>query len=325
MQTSPTDKDEPEDRSATRLAIVTAARAVAERDGVESLTLSKVAVEAGLPRGAVYRQFTRKEDLLMSIVSDDLASLARNMRGIDWQAGGETPESAIVVPLQRAAEPEPVAAPAEVADLAKDVSAALEAAQPSERRLTRRADLLRVLNVAPEAKDETPAGETADKPAPRADAWLERRLRVFERGMAAMETRQEQVEKNARAVVAAAEDSIKALEARVHDLTVRADAAEARHKAAASEMRAALNEATLRIQTEAGVARAALAVNVPGEMPVRLPEAVAAPEPAEAKIDEIDEPKPAEEPTPDAPKSVIAEVRKSVAAASAAAAAEAEV
>ncbi|MEJ0041475.1 MAG: helix-turn-helix domain-containing protein [Rhizomicrobium sp.] len=151
-------KDEPEDRSATRLAIVTAARAVAERDGVESLTLSKVAVEAGLPRGAVYRQFTRKEDLLMSIVSDDLASLARNMRGIDWQAGGETPESAIVVPLQRAAEPEPVAAPAEVADLAKDVSAALEAAQPSERRLTRRADLLRVLNVAPEAKGRNAGG-----------------------------------------------------------------------------------------------------------------------------------------------------------------------
>ncbi|MEJ0041474.1 MAG: hypothetical protein WDM81_04415 [Rhizomicrobium sp.] len=72
--------------------------------------------------------------------------------------------------------------------------------------------------------------------------------------------------------MAAAEDSIKALEARVHDLTVRADAAEARHKAAASEMRAALNEATLRIQTVEGVARAALAENVPGEMPVRLPE-----------------------------------------------------
>ena len=76
------------DRGAARAAIVDAARAVAERDGVESLTLSKVAVEAGLPRAAVYRQFTRKEDLLMSIVSDDLATLARTMKGIDWPDGG---------------------------------------------------------------------------------------------------------------------------------------------------------------------------------------------------------------------------------------------
>jgi TPR repeat protein len=336
------------DRGAMRAAILTAARAVAERDGVDNLTLSKVAVEAGLPRAAVYRQFTRKEDLLMSIVSDDLATLARTMRGIDWPEGSETPESAVVLSLPRPAETaEPAETPAEAVDMAKGVSAAMSAppepAPVNERKLARRAELLRVLdakNTVPspaDMKDEpTPdMPVVAEKAAPRADAWLERRLRVFEKGMAAMEARQDQVEKNARAVVATAEASIKALEETVKELAARADAADTRHKASSNEVRAALNETTLRIQTVEGVAKAALAENTVPEAALDMaPEPIAhivhedVVEEPEASAEEPAAPDSAmvasAEPKAEAPKSKIMEVRASVAAATAAAAVSAE-
>lgn len=331
------------DRGAARASILSAARAVAARDGVDDLTLSKVAVEAGLPRAAVYRQFTRKEDLLMSIVSDDLATLARTMKGIDWPEGGETPETAVVVPMQRPVEnAERIEPPALAVDLAKDVLTGMtaEPVPVSERKLARRAELMRVLetrNVASaliEPKDDAAAAAPAEKSAPRADQWLERRLRVFEKGMATMEGRQEQVEKSARSVVAAAEESIKALEERVRELTARADAADERHKASSNEVRTALNEATLRIQTVEGVAKAALAENKGPEAtldiapePITAPvrqELATAPETKAEQSAEATAEAMAEAPKAESPKSKIMEVRASVAAATAAAATSAE-
>ncbi|HEY4941955.1 MAG TPA: TetR family transcriptional regulator [Rhizomicrobium sp.] len=317
MQNNQSSEDS-QDRALARAALMQAARAVAEREGVESVTLSKVASEAGLPRAAVYGQFARKEDLLMSIVSDDLAALARSLHGIDWPQGGDTPESAVILSLPRAPE-----TPAEMIDIAKDVSVALAAAPTTEapaprQRLARRADLTQV----PEAKPTADDSEAKPAEAPRApDAWLERRLRVFERGMSGVEARQDQVEKNARAAAIAAEESIKALEATVAELKARADAADARHKTSANEVRTALNETSLRLQTVEGVARAALAENNGSEAsiaePVAAPAEPAPAEPAPAVVDAA--------PADAAPKSFIADVRKSVAAASAAAEAEAKV
>ncbi len=158
MQNNPASENGQE-RSAARAALLTAARTLAERDGVESVTLSKVASEAGVPRAAVYGQFARKEDLLMSIVSDDLAALARGMQGIDWPPqGGETPESAVILSLPRPPETAPAEAPAEMIDAAKDVSAALAAAPAVEtpqprQRLTRRTELAQVLDTKPAAED----------------------------------------------------------------------------------------------------------------------------------------------------------------------------
>lgn len=323
MQNNQSSEDS-QDRAVARATLMQAARAVAEREGVESVTLSKVASEAGLPRAAVYGQFARKEDLLMSIVSDDLAALARSLHGIDWPQGGDTPESAVILSLPRAPEApaaDIVETPAEMIDIAKDVSVALAAAPnaPAPRqRLARRTDLAPVPETKPAADD----GEAKPAEAPRApDAWLERRLRVFERGMSGIEARQDQVEKNARAAAIAAEESIKVLETTVAELKARADAADARHKTSANEVRTALNETSLRLQTVEGVARAALAENNGAEAPIAEP--VAAPaEPAPA------EPAPAvpdAAPADAAPKSFLADVRKSVAAASAAAEAEAKV
>ena len=201
---------------------------------------------------------------------------------------------------------------ANVSDAPVAESSAAAPAEPRQR-LLRRADLAQVLD-AKLAEDVEP------KDASRApDAWLERRLRVFERQMTAMESRQDQVEKNARAASSAAEEAVKALQSTVAELTARAAAAEAKAKGAANELRASLNEAVLRLQTVEGVAQAALAEN----------QHVAAPEAAKVEAARVesphDEPPAAPEPASDVgalaepPKSYLSEVRKSVAAATAAA------
>ena len=326
MQNNQTSESQPAP-DATRAAIVEAARAVAQRDGVENLTLGKVARQTGLRRSLVYRQFARKEDLLMSIVSDDLAALARSLQGIDWRKNGDAPESAVILSMPRAAEApvaETVEAPAEMLDVAKDVSAALatvpQPEAPAQRpRLARRADLTQVLDTKPAADDA--AAMPAETPrAP--DAWLERRLRVFERGMSGVESRQDLVEKNARAAAAAAQDSIKTLEATIEELKARADAVDARLKTSSTELRTALNETALRLQAVEGVARAALAENSSADAPTPAPGPVA----AQAEPEVAAAPPTAQTASAEpAPKSFIADVRKSVAAASAAAQAEAKV
>ena len=306
-----------DDRAAVRVRLLEAARAVAERDGVEAVTIAKVAEESAMPRAAVMGQFARREDLLMSIVSDDLAALARTMKDVDWSQGGDTPEDAVVVQLPRPAETAAAEAPAEVpaepSETVADVSAASQPSTPRQR-LPRRGDIAQLLEGKPASED----GDAKDGPSRAPDAWLERRLRVFERGMTAMETRQAEVEKNARAAAVVAEEAIRALKATVDELTERADAADARHKASANEVRAALNEAALRVQTVEGVARAALAENTTADAPE--PEAVESkPEPvAEAAAPEAE---PTEDPAaPAGPKSFITEARKSIMAAQTAAA-----
>ena len=288
MQNSQT-SDSPE---AARAMLIAAARTVAERDGVENVTFGKVASEAGVPRASVTAEFGRREDLLMSIVSEDLASLARGIEG-----GDDAPEvtASLETLLESAAPPS--------ADAPKD-------AVPRQR-LARRGEMAQLI----EAKAESA------EPARAPDAWLERRLRVFERAMTAMESRQAEVEKTSRAAVSTAEEGVKALEATVKELKERADAAEAKAKAAANDVRTALNETSLRLQTVESVARAALAENVPHAEPVTA----TAPEPVAV----VETASPAEPGAPAATaetesKSFIAGVRKSVVAANQAAQAEAK-
>ncbi len=74
-------------RSSTRGTILAAARRVAARDGIEAISLSAVANEAGFARAAVYGLFRSKEDLLHSVVADDLDVIARIMRTAGRFAG----------------------------------------------------------------------------------------------------------------------------------------------------------------------------------------------------------------------------------------------
>jgi AcrR family transcriptional regulator len=68
-------------QNSTRVAILEAARRLAARGGVEAVTLSRVAAEAGFAPPAVYAFFTSKDELHLAVVAEDLDRLARAMRG----------------------------------------------------------------------------------------------------------------------------------------------------------------------------------------------------------------------------------------------------
>src|SRR5215469_10215576 len=172
VQISPSN-DGPRERKAIRAAIIAAARAVAEREGVEALSLAKVAVESGLERATVFQQFTRKEDLLTAIVSEDVATLASTMRNIDEPANesGEPSDSAVILPMARQTEtPEPSS---EMVGVARDVSDAMAqetapAAASADRMRARRAGLLRMLDNEDENEEgaEMKADSTAQMAPP---------------------------------------------------------------------------------------------------------------------------------------------------------------
>lgn len=303
------------ERGDARSAILKAARSVARREGVENLTLSKVAAEAELPRPVVYSQFVRKEDLLLCVAADSLVTLARRIGGLgpadEFSASASSGEGAVILTLPRSETGSEMVEE----DLVRNSAAVSQAvaAGGSERRLLRGGD----------QEDASSAGEaSSEKSGARApDAWLERRLRVFERAMTAMEQRQERVEKDSRAMVVAAENSIKTLESTLNALKARIDESDARAKTAATETRAALSEANLRIQTVEGVARAALVENdaADEDVPVALPEA---PQPLHIETEPHAEVE-TESAPPQQPKSFLSAARASAIAAAASVEAEA--
>lgn len=69
------------EHSATKAAILEAARRVAARDGARDLSLRGVAAEAGFAPAALYSYFTGKDELLLALAAEDLSGLARAMRG----------------------------------------------------------------------------------------------------------------------------------------------------------------------------------------------------------------------------------------------------
>lgn len=69
------------EHSATRAAILEAARRVAARDGARDLSLRGVAAEAGFAPAALYSYFTGKDELLLALAAEDLSGISRAMRG----------------------------------------------------------------------------------------------------------------------------------------------------------------------------------------------------------------------------------------------------
>ena len=93
---------EPEEPRATRLTdgaqarhtAIAAARRVITRDGAGRMTLDSVGHEAGLPMGALANHFDNEQELLMAVAADDLAALAKSLRGSMQSAEpapGDTP------------------------------------------------------------------------------------------------------------------------------------------------------------------------------------------------------------------------------------------
>jgi AcrR family transcriptional regulator len=67
-------------RGAARNAILEAARRVADRDGARNLSLRAAAAEAGFAPAALYGYFEGKDELLLALAADDLATISRAMR-----------------------------------------------------------------------------------------------------------------------------------------------------------------------------------------------------------------------------------------------------
>src|SRR3954451_9016297 len=67
-------------RKTIRLEVLDAARRVAGRDGARNLSLRNVAAEAGYAPAALYGYFRNRDELVLALAADDLASMARAMR-----------------------------------------------------------------------------------------------------------------------------------------------------------------------------------------------------------------------------------------------------
>jgi AcrR family transcriptional regulator len=90
-------------KSASRTAILDAARRVAARNGARDLSLRGVAAEAGFAPAALYGYFRNKDELLLALAADDLTQLARVMRG-GSHAGGLAGAGAAALDLLKGAE-----------------------------------------------------------------------------------------------------------------------------------------------------------------------------------------------------------------------------
>jgi TPR repeat protein len=233
-------------RGATRRAILDAARLLAARQNSTEFSLNTVAKEAGYSTTTVFAYFQTKSDLFNAIVADDLAAVARQMREgyfAETQSGEPQAESDPPEPVHEDQPAEIVEAPVETE---APPSTVVAFAQPAE----------------PQSEDRAPQ-------APRADAWLERRLRVFEKSLVDVETRLAVAQTESAKALSIAEESTKIFGARLdasekrsselsNDLSTRLSAAEKRLRDNQGELRDRLLSVSVRIDTlEAAAQRTA--------------------------------------------------------------------
>jgi TPR repeat protein/AcrR family transcriptional regulator len=242
------DRSRPWQRAATRAAILDAARKLIERVGTDHLSLTAVAREADFAPATVFAYFANKNDLFLSVLAGDLANFARTMRR-EGPVDEETAEEIVAVP-EDAAVAEPFAARAgedaprlrlvEAAQFDPDLEA--EAGEPTdwasqeEIATLLRDELSRPVDQPEPAQAPVASGDAnapADIMAELAqlheavarlearpvDQWLERRLREFERGLAALEQRPEKAEM--ATALAALDETLRKLGTRVDAIESR--------------------------------------------------------------------------------------------------------
>jgi TPR repeat protein len=223
-------------RGATRRAILDAARLIAARQNSTDFSLNTVAKEAGYSTTTLFAYFQTKAELFNAIIADDLAGLARQLR-----------ESySFSSPPQTEGEPEPQPEPAAVVENSEPEAEV----EPDHASST-------VVAFAPPA--ETQPDERAKQPA-RADAWLERRLRVFEKTLADVETRLIATQIDSAKALSVATEATAIFGARLeasekrsadlsNDLTTRLTAAEKRLRENHSDLRDRLLNMSTRIDS----------------------------------------------------------------------------
>jgi AcrR family transcriptional regulator len=79
-------------RSETRRALLDAAFAVFGRQGIARTSLSDIAAEAGLTKGAVYSNFASKDELLLAIMEDHLIERMHDATAV-FDGLASTPEA----------------------------------------------------------------------------------------------------------------------------------------------------------------------------------------------------------------------------------------
>ena len=259
-------------RNATRKAILAVGRRMVERDGMELTSLTRVAEEAGYAPVTVYAYFPNKNDLLTSIFADDLAVLAREMRdSFPYSEPQPEPEPAAEEPAQEIAQTpaEPEAADdvapepqAESADVVSLMPAAMPLAQkPSCAHLESEPPSSRSERIRAALRKSRPNEGTPpeyDKDAPRVDAWLERRLRVFERTLSEIEARLAETERGSQRAASLSQDNAASLDQHIETLqkrdsedesalSMRLAELEKRQRETTAELRASLKDTQGRL------------------------------------------------------------------------------
>ncbi len=267
------------DKSATRIAILDAARRVATRSGSDKLTLAEVATEAAMARGTVYGYFRSREELLQSVLADDLTKVAQAMSGMEFPA--EAPEAppaqtqasaqiiAMPAPVVPAAEPAAESKPAtsaaaegESEDFFKELGAvqgetrnepAIAAAvetQPDVEEVIEPAELPAVAEPNHYAEQKAQLDHILSKLAPNdpensegsaaAMSRFDRRLRVVERTLLELQGHQERSEQTSSTSVGSISENLRGLNQRLEE-------AERRQREAVADLRADSREAARRL------------------------------------------------------------------------------
>ena len=272
-------------RGATRRAILDAARLLAARHNSTDFSLSSVAKETGYSTTTLFAYFQTKNELLNAVVADDLATIARQMR-----------DSYIPMPAPPAlaadVEAEPVCEKA-------DVEPAQPLAEAEHSRPEAEHGPSTVVAFVPPAP-ETQAEDRTKQP-PRADAWLERRLRVFEKTLAEHETRLALAQTDSARALSLVEETTKISGARLdafekrsadlsNDLTTRLSAAEKRLRENHSELRDKLLGLSQRVDVlETAAQRTASQTGYVAPVIIAEPQAAEEPAPAEKPLTEAAE------------------------------------
>jgi TPR repeat protein len=148
----------------TRAAILEAARRLAAREDGTALTLARVADEANFSPNTVYAYFVNKSELMLAIVADDLAALAREMRDVfpaNEDLGTETeddsqPEIVEDAQSEERENSEPVADAVVTDDTsgASDASLPQEAVSESSPQETEESTVVPIVEIAEEASHQ---------------------------------------------------------------------------------------------------------------------------------------------------------------------------
>jgi TPR repeat protein/exonuclease VII small subunit len=244
--------------NAARPAILAAARRVAERDGILELSLLSVAQEAGVAPGSVYACFSSKNDLLLSVIADDLGTLACAMReAFDTRPDIDDDRPSAPV-FQLAAKGGDAVEAETVTSIAAGANSGTSAPQAADVSDAQKSTA-QALNPSGAIEAIARLQETVARLETRpVDAWLERRLREFERALSALEGRHSErsgAEKSVEERFRELTESLESLEHRLiaatedssRSLAQRIDACENRLRGVASDTQADASTLATRV------------------------------------------------------------------------------